>query len=138
MTKIHQAVRSRRRKATPTEISSAAYTRFGTIGIVSIETMSCHCKKYRLSGGMNVATTTSAANANIAVASRSGQRSSRSSTWARANFCEVGSASAGVRSAEVLRSTAICARSPVIPELRDKGDVVRDARYLANSLTVVQ
>jgi hypothetical protein len=27
----------------------------------------------------------------------------------------------GVRSAEVLRSTAICARSPVIPELRDKG-----------------
>src|SRR4029450_4604975 len=100
ITKIHQAARSRRRNATPTEMSTAAYTRFGTIGIVSIETTSSHRKKYRLNGGMNVATTTSAANANIAVASRSGQRSSRS-TWAKAAFCAIGSASLGVRSAEV-------------------------------------
>ena len=77
MTKIHQAARSRRRSATPMATSSAAYTRFGTIGIVNIETTSYDWAKYRLSGGMKVATTTSAANANIAVASRSGHRSSR-------------------------------------------------------------
>jgi hypothetical protein len=37
MTKIHHAVRSRRRKAIPIAMSSAAYTRFGTTGIVNIE-----------------------------------------------------------------------------------------------------
>jgi hypothetical protein len=56
---------------------TAAYTRFGTMGIVNIETTSSYRMKYRLRGGINVATTTSAEKKNIAVASRSGQRSSR-------------------------------------------------------------
>jgi len=45
MTKIHQAARSRRRNAMPTAMSTAAYTKFGTMGIVNIDTMSCHCLK---------------------------------------------------------------------------------------------
>ena len=44
MTKIHQAARSRRRKAIPIAMSNAAYTRFGTMGIVNIETASYRLK----------------------------------------------------------------------------------------------
>jgi hypothetical protein len=55
----------------------------------------------------------------------------------RAGFRAADSASTDVRSAEALRSTAICARSPVIPQYGTSGSSP-DARYLANSLTVVQ
>ena len=45
MTRIHQAIRIRRRSATPSTNSSAAYTRLGTIGIVTSENASSSSAK---------------------------------------------------------------------------------------------
>jgi hypothetical protein len=72
----------------------------------------------------------------MAVASRSGQRSSRMPI--RDGLCAAGSASTEVRSAEVLRSTAICARSPVIGRIAEQGGRPSTLDLLPNSLTVLQ
>ena len=45
MTMIHHAARSRRSSPTPTTASIEAYTRFGTIGMVSMDTTSLGSSK---------------------------------------------------------------------------------------------